>query len=104
MTDRLTPEIPETWPRLIREGSDGRRLFQTQPPNSYLEFRRADGSEYSMPCVVTEDKDEIVLLLFQAWFAQLGRVPFHGQQVPPSGPYVLLSDLQATPSTPEERP
>ena len=58
------------YPRIIIDHEHmGLRLVQTEPPNSYLIVQRlSDGSEVvSTPCVVTEDKDEIIQLLFLAW-------------------------------------
>jgi hypothetical protein len=50
---------------------DGLRLHQTKGPNAYLVVTRlSDNREVvSAPCVVTEDKDEIIRLLFAAWLA-----------------------------------
>lgn len=59
-----------TYPRLIIEHEGlGLRLVQTEPPNSYLAVSRlSDDSEVvSTPCVVTDDKDHIIQLLFIAW-------------------------------------
>lgn len=62
------PGETPTYPRTIHEW-DGLRLTQSQPPNSYLIVTRiADGKKIvSTPCVVTEDKDEIIRGLFAAW-------------------------------------
>jgi hypothetical protein len=58
----------EQWPRVIIE-RDGLRLQQSQPPNSFLEVVRiADGKEIvSQPCVVHDDRSELIMLLFAAY-------------------------------------
>jgi hypothetical protein len=50
---------------------DGLRLHQTKGPNAYLVVTRlSDNREIvSTPCVVTEDKDQIIRLLFAAWLS-----------------------------------
>jgi hypothetical protein len=82
------PYRPLPYPREISAHAGmGMKLTQTEPPNSYLTVTRIDdGREVvSTPCVVTEDKDYIIQLLFIAWLKLANPAPMRGTQEPTNG-------------------